>query len=108
MMDPLDVAGLREALQEGRIQWRKHVLQRLAERGIRQQQVIGVVLTGECIRQYPEDAPFPSGLFLGWVESRPLHVVAAYDLAGHRAFIITAYEPLLDYFEPDFKTRKKP
>ena len=24
------------------------------------------------------------------------------------AFIITAYEPSLDYFEADYKTRKKP
>lgn len=94
-MEPLDIAGLQKALREGRIEWRKHVLQRLAERGVRQHQVIEAVLTGECIRPYPEDAPFPSGLFLGWVESRPLHVVAA-------------YEPSPDSFEPDFKTRKKP
>ncbi len=107
-MEPLDIAGLQKALREGCIEWRKHVLQRLAERGIRQHQVIEVVLTGECIRPYPEDAPFPSGLFLGWIEGRPLHVVTAYDPAGRRAFIITAYEPSPDYFEPDFKTRKKP
>ncbi len=107
-MEGLDIAGLRVALQEGRIEWRKHVLQRLAERDVRQHQAIEAVLEGECIRQYPEDKPFASGLFLGWVADRPLHVVVAYDPADRQVFVITVYEPSLDTFEPDFKTQRKP
>jgi len=38
-MKPLDLAILREAVAGGRIQWRRHVLQKLAERGIQQQAV---------------------------------------------------------------------
>jgi hypothetical protein len=59
-MKPLDLAILREAVTQGRIQWRK-----------------------------------------------PLHVVASYDEVNKEAFIITAYEPSLDVFEPDYRTRKK-
>ncbi len=107
-MEELDIAGLRAALREGRIEWRKHVLQRLAERGIKQHQAIEAVLDGECIRQYPEDRPFVSNLFLGWAGDRPLHVVVAFDPADQYAFVITVYEPSLDVFEPDFKTRRTP
>jgi hypothetical protein len=64
-MKPLDLAILREAVAEGRIQWRRHVLQKLAERGIQQQAVREVLLSGERIGDYMEDRPFPSALFLG-------------------------------------------
>ena len=106
-MKPLDLAILREAVTQGRIQWRKHVLQKLAERGIQQQAVREVLLHGERIRDYTEDRPFPSALFLGYTGGKPLHVVASYDEVNKEAFIITAYEPSLDVFEPDYRTRKK-
>jgi hypothetical protein len=41
------------------------------------------------------------------VKMRPLHVVAAMDEAGRRAYIITAYEPSLEIFESDYRTRRK-
>ena len=53
-----------------------------------------------------DDWPFPSGLFLGWIESRPIHVVAALDAGSSQVFVITAYEPDLEHFESDFRTRK--
>jgi Domain of unknown function (DUF4258) len=106
-MKPLDLAILREAVRQGRIQWRKHVLQKLAERGIQQQAVREVLLQGERIRDYAEDRPFPSAIFLGYVGNRPLHVVASCDEVNRKAFIITAYEPSLDVFESDHRTRKK-
>jgi Domain of unknown function (DUF4258) len=98
---------LREAVAEGRIQWRRHVLQKLAERGIQQQAVREVLLSGEPIRDYTEDRPFPSTLFLGYTGGKPLHVVASCDENNRRAFVITAYEPSKDVFESDYRTRKK-
>ena len=59
-MTPLNLAVLREAVVAGSIEWRKHVLQKLAERGIAQQAVREVLLNGERIRDYTEDKPFPS------------------------------------------------
>ena len=106
-MKPFDLTVLREAVVSGRIEWRKHVLQKLAERGIQQQAVREVLLAGEQIRDYPEDKPFPSALFLGYVSGRPLHVVAACDEGSGRAFVITAYEPSLEIFEADYRTRRK-
>ena len=92
----------------GRFEWRQHVLQRLAERGIRQAAVVEVLQAGERIEDYPEDVPYPSALFLGWVEGKPLHVVAALDAPAQWAYIITAYEPDLEHFESDYRTRKSP
>jgi hypothetical protein len=99
---------MREAVAQARIQWRKHVLQKLAERGIQQDAVREVLLNGEHIRDYTEDRPFPSALFLGYIAGKPLHVVAALDAINKEVFVITAYEPSLDVFEPDYRTRRKP
>ncbi len=105
-MKPIDLELLRQAVGERRVEWRKHVLQKLAERNISQDSVIEVILNGERIQDYTEDRPFPSALFLAYVGGKPLHVVAAYDETKRLSYIITAYEPSLDVFESDYKTRK--
>jgi hypothetical protein len=104
---PLDLAILHEAVAGGRIQWRRHVLEKLAERGIQQQAVREALLNGERIRDYTQDRPFPSALFLGYIGAKPLHVVASCDEINRQAFVIIAYEPSLDVFEADYRTRKK-
>lgn len=106
-MNPLSQDVLRAAIAAGNIEWRKHVLEKLAERGILQQTVREVLLNGERIRDYLEDKPFPSALFMGYVGGRPLHVVAACDETAGRVFVVTAYEPSLDVFEPDYRTKRK-
>ena len=106
-MKPLDLGQLQESIRARRIEWRKHVLQRMAERNISQAAVLDVLLAGEKIRDYPEDKPFASALFLGYADSRPLHVVAALDEAAGQAFIVTVYEPSLEVFEADYKTKRK-
>ncbi len=106
-MKAFDLAIFREAIAAGRIQWRKHVLQKLAERGVSQQAVRDVLLKGERIRDYTKDKPFPSALFLGYVSAKPLHVVAAVDETNRQAYVITAYEPSPEIFEADFRTKRK-
>ncbi len=106
-MKPFDLLKFREFVTAEKIEWRKHVLQKLAERAIPQQFVRDVLLAGERIRDYADDKPFPSALFLGYVSGKPLHVVAACDETQGQVFIITAYEPSLEIFEPDYKTKRK-
>ena len=106
-MKPLNLDLLRAAVKDERIQWRKHLLQKLAERGLQQDAVREVLLSGERIHDYTEDRPFPSALFLGYIAAKPLHVVAAFDEIDKQVFVITAYEPSLDVFESDYRTRKK-
>jgi len=79
----------------------------MMERDIRRSDALDVLLPGEPIEDYPDDQPFPSALFLGWIKTRPIHVVAAFDAANERAFVITVYEPDLEHFEPDFRTRRR-
>ena len=99
---------LRQVLSVRQFEWRQHVLQRLAERGIRQAAVLEVLRSGERIEDYPEDMPYPSALFLALVEGKPLHVVVALDAQAQWAYIITAYGPDLEHFDPDYRTRKSP
>lgn len=96
---------VRVAFRSALVEWRKHALERMLERGISRADVAGVVETGEVIESYPSDTPFPSWLILGWVEARALHVVVAFDDAGGCAFVITVYEPNDLHFASDRKTR---
>ncbi len=107
MTEPkLDITALRDAVKRKRIEWRKHTLQRLAERRIRQDEALDVLLSGQCIQEYSDDKPYPSALFLH-ISNKPLHVVAAFDAVNNFVYIITVYEPTSEFFEPDFKTRKE-
>ncbi len=103
----MDLDLMREAVRVRHVDWQRHVLERMAERQIRRSEVLQVILDGEAIEDYPETKPFPSVLLLGWSGARPLHAVVAYDSSGNRVYIITAYEPDLEHFEPDFRTRRK-
>ena len=76
------------------------------QRGSSAEKVRAALQAGEEIEQYPEDYPFPSCLVLGWVERRPLHVVAGDSTATGETIIITVYEPDTGQWEPGFKKRK--
>lgn len=103
----LDKNSLRNAIENGQIEWQLHALERMLERGVSRRDVFQVLLSGEQIEDYPNDDPFPSALFLGWKENEPLHIVVALDSVNQRGYIITTYRPDLEHFEPDFKTRRK-
>ena len=62
---------------------------------------------GELVWEYADDNPCPSALFLSYVNGRPIHVVAAYNETSNVTHIITAYQPSLEFFMDDFKTKKK-
>jgi hypothetical protein len=101
-----DIALLRAAVIEGRIQWHLHALERFLERGISRAEVISAILQGEVIEVYTTDRPYPSGLILH-VETEPVHVVAAAESVDSVCHVITAYRPDLERFEADYKTRRK-
>lgn len=96
---------LRDCIGTGRIEWRKHVLERMVERGIRRAEVIATLANGEIIAVYSEDQPFASALVHG-DQQPPLHVVAALDTGTTTCFVITAYRPDEAHFGPDLKTRR--
>jgi len=95
-----------EKVNQKRIRWQRHALQRMMERGIPRSEVTQTLLEGQLIEEYPNDHPLPSGLFLNISDGIPLHVVVAIDIEAEWCYIITAYRPDSEHFEQDFKTRK--
>jgi hypothetical protein len=84
-----------------------HAVRRMFARSLSRDEVLAVVRTGEVIEEYPGDTPFPSVLILGLKGSVPLHVVLGFDSVGRVCYVVTAYEPDPDLWEPGFKVRRR-
>lgn len=83
----------------------QHVKQRCVERSIKVDDIEKAIMTGEIIKQYPDDKPFPSCLILGIsTKNKYLHVVVGSD--GNYLSIITAYYPDPKLWNADFKSKK--
>ena len=95
------------AIQKGAVEWLRHALERMLERGVSRRNVIDVILSGEVIEEYPTDYPYPSVLLFGKPDDSPLHVVVAFDGELETVYVITAYCPDLLHFLDDCKTRRK-
>jgi len=66
-----------------------------------------VILKGEVIEEYPKDKPLSSSQMFIVLKGKPFHIVVYLDQQNQKGYIITAYEPTLDKFESDFKTRRR-
>ena len=89
-----------------RILFLPHTIRQMSrsERMITTTEVKGVVMTGEAIEDYPEDARGHSCLILGMGrDDRPIHVVCAPK--DEYLAIITAYLPDPTQWTPDFRGR---
>lgn len=102
----MDISGIKKAVQKGFIEWNRHTLERMMERGITRNIVKKVLVMGEIIEDYPNDTPYPSALFLGYDSGTPFHVVAAFDIESELCYVITVYKPDSDHFEDDHRTRR--
>ena len=70
-----------------------HILRKIIARGIDERDVERVAETGQLVRDYADDQPFPSRLMLGLsTNEQPLHVVIAQN-DEKACFLITAYWP---------------
>lgn len=84
----------------------KHAKERLVERGIKVDDVIHCINTGEIIKQYEDDRPLPSCLILGRdISGKYMHMVMSKD--KEYIYLITAYYPNNTQWEADFRTRKE-
>ncbi|MBP5380097.1 MAG: DUF4258 domain-containing protein [Ruminococcus sp.] len=102
----MQIEELKKLMECNSILWTTHCLQRMGECDIKRADVKNCISSGEIIEQYPDDFPNPSCLVFGvTLANRVLHVVAGTD--GKYLYIITAYYPTEDKFEPDLKTRRK-
>ena len=102
----IDIEQLRALNKAEQIAITEHARRRLVERGISVDDIIQCIDTGEIIKQYEDDKPFPSCLILGAaVDEEYIHVVVSHD--SEWIYLITAYHPDPDIWEADFKTKKE-
>ena len=87
------------------IVFRVHAIQRMFQRSISEKDVRNILTEGETIEQYFDDKPYPSRLILGWIDKRPIHIVAADNDRDNEIVIITVYEPDIEKWSDDFRRR---
>ena len=101
----LNIDNLKNLCQEKNIAITKHARNRLADRGITINDIQNAIRTGEIIKQYENDKPFPSCLILGSAnQNKFIHVVVSSD--NQFLYIITAYFPDENEWETGLKIRK--
>ncbi|MCK2089818.1 DUF4258 domain-containing protein [Thauera aromatica] len=89
-----------------RLIYRQHAVKRMFERGISTADVAAALADGWVIEEYPTDTPYPSRLWLGYSDGRPLHIVFADNQDDGERIIITVYRPDPALWADDFATRR--
>ena len=102
----IDIEQLRALNKAEQIAITEHARQRLAERGITVNDIVHCIATGEIIKQYEDDKPFPSCLILGKaLNDEYIHTVVSHD--DMWIYLITAYRPDSDIWESGFRVKKE-
>lgn len=102
----IDIETLKSLNHINQIAITEHARIRLIERGITIDDITCCISSGETIKQYEDDKPFPSCLVLGTsTHNTPIHIVVSTD--NEYIHLITAYYPNNIKWESDFKTRKE-
>ena len=100
----LDLEQLRALFVQKHYLLTAHASQRAAARGILSDEIEAAIANGAVIEDYPNDKYGPSCLILGSTKvGRFLHVQVCYPPSVK---VITVYEPSLQEWESDLKTRK--
>lgn len=101
-----DIKEIRSAAAErSNIMVTAHAAEQMKIRRIKISDIYSALDNGEVIEDYPNDYPYPSFLMLYSTESMPLHIVCSIDEGI--IYLITAYHPDPDKWEPDFRTRRR-
>ena len=90
------------------VEFSRHAMERMFHRKISPEAVTHVIETGEVIKVYPDDEPYPSALVLGFWENEPIHVVVAREEHSRKCYVVTAYRPDSKTWGDDYKTRRQP
>jgi len=89
-----------------KIIFRVHAVQRMFERHVSAKKVLRVIEIGETIEDYSSDMPEPSRLILGFQGKRPFHVVTSENQETNVTTIITVYIPDANKWTKDSKNRR--
>ena len=105
-MEKLEIEKIKQLVREDKIRWTNHVIVRLFQRNITQEDIQSAILNGEIIEEYENDYPYASCLVYGInIENKVLHIVCGMNES--ELWIITAYYPDNVSWENDLKTRRE-
>ena len=105
-MGKLNINNIKQMVKDGKIRWTNHVIVRLLQRNITQEDIENALLNGEIIEEYENDYPYPSFLVYGMnLNNKVLHIVCGANET--ELWVITAYYPDNIKWEDDLKTRKE-
>ena len=75
-MEKLSIDKIRMLTKQEKLRWTNHIMIRLLQRNITQDDIICALLNGEIIEEYENDYPYPSCLVYGInLNNQVLHVV---------------------------------
>ena len=89
-----------------RIFFRVHAVQRMFERNISAKKVSQALQSGETIEDYSTEMPEPGRLILGFQGKRPFHVVMSENPLENNITVITVYIPDPNKWTKDSKSRR--
>ena len=103
----MDIEDIRNRVLEGRWLISFTHTEKLRRRRISVEAIEKAIQTGAIVEDYPNDPRGPSCLILGIAhQGRPMHVVCG-TTSSDEILIVTAYEPSIEEWEQDWRTRKK-
>ena len=105
-MDIFNIDTIKQLIETEKIIWTNHVMIRLLQRNITQDDVTCALINGEIIENYEDDYPYPGCLVWGKnKDGKIIHIVCGSN--GESLWVITAYYPNDKDWENDMKTRKE-
>ena len=98
------MAYIAAAIKAGRYRYTLHGAKQRIARGIKRQEIEQATASGEIIEDYPEHHYGPACLVLGkTTKGKAIHLLFS---LREIVDIITVYEPTLEDWEEDLKTRR--
>ena len=98
--------SIRARVRQNQFRLSKHATRRLDLRGRTLADITQVISSGELIREYPDEKPYPEYLLLGYPHGfdDPCYVVVD---SNDETIIVTVHDYDPAVYEPDFRTRRK-
>ena len=87
----MDIETIKAQVRGGNFMLSAHADQEAADESIDIAEIRDAILNDEILEEYPDTGRGASGLMLGFVNSRPIHVVCGWQ--GEAVVIITVYVP---------------
>ena len=79
----MDIKWIIDAIHSKKLRITDHAYEEAESDGLSYDEIYASVLNGEIIEDYPDNSPYPSALFLGWVAERFPHLVREAAARGH-------------------------